>query len=305
MGSLSVVTGAHGFLGRHAARHLSRQGWDVIGLGHGNWPYSEWRAWGLREWHACDVTLETLLVYGKEPDLIVHCAGSASVGFSMMHPLQDYRRTVETTANLLEYVRLHAPKARVVYPSSAGVYGVAERMPIMEDAPLRPLSVYGDHKRLAEELCRSFGRHFGVSGIIVRFFSVYGPELRKQLLWDACNKMRRNETTFPGTGDETRDWLHVKDAAALCQHAGERTSADWPVANGGSGHAVSVKDVLNVLWQEFERHDGPTFSGVSRAGDPKHYQAEVSLAKSWGWVPDVDWRAGVREYVEWFRAEVG
>src|SRR5204862_6555099 len=75
-GNLSVVTGAHGFLGRHAARHLSRQGWDVIGLGHGSWPHSEWRAWGLGEWHACDVTLETLLVYGKETELIGDCAGS-------------------------------------------------------------------------------------------------------------------------------------------------------------------------------------------------------------------------------------
>jgi len=73
-----------------------------------------------------------------------------------------------------------------------------------------------------EDLCLSYAGRWGIRTSVVRLFSVYGPSLRKQLLWDACEKFRRGDNTFAGTGSELRDWLHVKDAAALIATAAER-----------------------------------------------------------------------------------
>lgn len=301
MAGSALVTGAYGFVGRHVARQLARGGWRVIGLGHGAWVREEWQKWGITTWHSADITLDTLIACAGNPDVIMHCAGSGSVGFSINHPYEDFQRTVVTTASVLEFMRLHAQGARLVYPSSAGVYGVAKKLPIVESQALAPVSPYGVHKLIVEEMCRSHAQHFGAAVAIVRLFSVYGVGLRKQLLWDACMKISRGENVFFGGGAETRDWLHVDDAARLLMAAGEHASTACPVVNGGFGQGASVREVLTELFSDFGKSDMPQFSGDARAGDPVNYVADITRACALGWQPKVAWREGVREYAEWFR----
>ena len=157
-----LVTGAHGFIGRHVARFYAKQGWKVSGMGYGYFPEQEQQEWGIVEWHTCDITVETLKKYAGTPDVIIHCAGGSSVGFSLEDPYNDYQCTVNTTLHVLEFVRLYAPYARVVYPSSAAVYGLAENMPIYGNSHLNPVSPYGVHKKIAEELSQSYAKHFGI-----------------------------------------------------------------------------------------------------------------------------------------------
>ena len=298
----ALVTGAYGFIGRHIARRLATAGWHVSGLGHGAWSRDQWRQWGLADWHTADITLESLITYGRDPALIVHCAGSALVGFSVSHPYQDYLRTTHTTAAVLEYVRIYAAQAAVVLMSSAAVYGPAQGFPIGEAAPLRPISPYGVHKRMAEELCQSYARQYEVRAAVVRFFSVYGPGLRKQLLWDACNGLARGEGEFGGTGAERRDWLHVDDGASLVVTAAEHASSSCPIVNGGSGSSPTVREVLEHLAERVDKAGSVRFSGAVRPGDPNRYEADISLARSWGWRPTVDWRSGVDAFASWFKA---
>jgi UDP-glucose 4-epimerase len=301
MAEHALVTGAYGFVGRHVARALAARGTHVVGLGHGSWGRDEWRRWGVAEWHQADVTVETLTTYAGEPDAVFHCAGSGSVAFSMTHPQQDWQRTVASTMSVLEYLRLQRPAARLVIPSSAGVYGVATRMPIATSDPLQPASPYGVHKMMAEELCRSYARHFGLRVALVRLFSVYGVGIRKQLLWDACSKLSQGQFSFAGTGLETRDWLHVDDAAQLMLCAAGRASADCPVVNGGEGQAVRIRDVVELIALQIGAGAQPQFSGQSRAGDPTHYQADVNSALAWGWQPQRDRVREMQAYVDWFK----
>jgi UDP-glucose 4-epimerase len=294
-----VVTGAHGFLGRHVARCLARNGHTVVGIGHGEWPRAEWESWGLSQWHPADVTLQSLVHHAGAPTAIVHCAGSGSVAYSIENPVGDFERTVATTEHVLEFVRLHAPACRVVYPSSAGVYGAVESVPIREDSPTAPISQYGVHKLMAEQAITSHSKNLGTAAAIVRLFSVYGPGLRKQLLWDACRKFAHHDNVFMGTGDEVRDWLHVEDAAELLRAAMEHASAECLTVNGGSGEGATVREVL-VHLGSFFKGEAPSFSGTQRAGDPSRYVAEIASARSWGWQPTRPWKAGVAEYAAWW-----
>jgi UDP-glucose 4-epimerase len=302
---IALVTGAHGTIGRYVASVLAASDWCVVGLGHGRWDFDEQTQWGVTSWHEGDVSLTTLRALEVHPDLIVHCAGSGAVGASLTAPHNDFLRTVATTAAVLEYLRVDCPEAALVYPSSAAVYGIAQSLPMIENHPLRPTSPYGVHKMISEELVRDHARLFGLKASIVRLFSIYGEEFRKQLLWDACRRIQANESIFFGTGDETRDWLHVSDAAELLVRAARFAAPGCPIINGGFGQSVSVREVVTALFRLMGRGDLPSFCGTQRPGDPLHYHADMRQALNWDWQPKISWQDGLARYVSWFKREHG
>ena len=296
-----LITGAAGFIGSHVAAEYAKRGMRVIGLGRSDW--TDWQGHGIAEWHRCEITLDSLVECGGTPDVIVHCAGGSSVGFSVQAPYQDFLQTVQVTAQVLEFMRLHARHAKFVYPSSAAVYGEVKKLPISEETALQPISPYGVYKQMAESLCQLYARQYHLSMSIVRLFSIYGEGLRKQLLWDACNKLSKGESEFYGTGEEVRDWLHVQDATNLLVLAAEYASPACPTLNGGMGEGVYVKDLLQYLSEQLGLSIKPQFSSLAKAGDPNAYVADMAIAKQWGWSPQTKWRSGVAHFAQWFLGE--
>ena len=297
-----LITGANGFIGHYLSMLYAAKGWDVIGIGQEEYPEKEWRKFGLKQWILSDVSIDSLKVIEDNIDLIVHCAGSASVPLSVSDPYLDYQSNVRTTLEVLEYVRTCSPYTKIVLPSSVAVHGEVKQLPIMETDPLKPISPYGVHKKIAEDLCLSYARNFSLSVSIVRLFSVYGPGLRRQILWDACNKANKHDdSAFYGTGNETRDFIHVEDAAELLYLTGEYAVPDGLIVNGGTGVSTAIGDLISEIYLTMNYEVKPDFSMKVKVGDPVHYQADISRARSLGWTPKRDIHQGIRDYVNWFR----
>ncbi|MDR1367775.1 MAG: SDR family oxidoreductase, partial [Candidatus Accumulibacter sp.] len=199
------ITGVFGFLGSWCAAHFSESGFEVVGIGNTNDASRKCPCFDrgtLVGTHEGAVTARALDAAAENfglPHALVHCAGGGSVAFSYDNPREDFLRTVGSTAEVLDFLRRNA-SVRLVYPSSVAVYGKAERVPIAETAHCAPVSPYGVHKHLAEQLCRAYAAQWNLPVAIIRFFSLYGEGLRKQLLWDACRKAAQENFSFFGAG---------------------------------------------------------------------------------------------------------
>lgn len=300
------VTGAKGFIGRHLARRLNRDGINVAGLGHGAWTEEDFDGTGMSHWVNGDVSeagLEVLATKTGVPATVFHLAGGSSVGSSLQAPQEDYQRSVESTARLLEWVRSHAPRARLVMASSAAVYGAGHVSPIRETDALKPFSPYGYHKRVAELLFESYSRNFGLNTVVVRLFSVYGSGLGKQLPWDLCCRLKDGPSriVLAGTGQEERDWLYVQDAVSYLVESSKYAGPDGFIINGGCGIAVTVKEVAEFIRDDWGADTEIDFSGDSRPGDPKYLVADMVSGRSIGLAPETGWRDGMRRYISWFK----
>ena len=301
------LTGAHGFIGHHTSRYLASLGKKVVGLGHGAWATADYEHWGLVDWLNGEVgpaNLDTLASRHGAPEYVIHLAGGSSVGPSFAAPAEDFRRSVVGTSDLAEWVRVHAPQAPIVMASSAAVYGAGHSGPIDEQTRCSPYSPYGFHKHMAELALSSYANSFGLRVACIRFFSVYGPGLRKQLLWDACSKLAQGlpALALGGHGTELRDWLHVEDAARLLFTATAYANTSCPIVNCGTGVGTTVRSIAEQLLHRWNGGTSLSFSGIARTGDPQSLVADNALAQSWGWTPQHDWEAGIAEYVAWFKS---
>lgn len=303
---IALVTGARGFVGRHLSLALHHQGMQVCGIGHGAWTESEREAWGVHYWLNGDVTkrnLDIVLSSVGKPDVVFHLAGGSSVGLSLLTPEEDFHRSVLAAAELLEWARLAVPDSRLVLASSAAVYGAGHSRAIRESDKLAPYSPYGYHKHIAEELFESYGKNFGLNIAIVRLFSVYGQELRKQLLWDACSRLMNDaeRLVLGGTGEEVRDWFHITDAVQLILRVVECANCDGFIVNGGTGIPVTVREIAEKLCASWGMNTRLEFNGVSRQGDPQYLVADIDQSRSLGFHPQTDLDVGIEHYVKWFK----
>ena len=128
------------------------------------------------------------------PAVVFHAIGTGSVGQAADDPSADYERTFKSAEVLTNVLSQLSPATRLIYPSSAAVYGIVPEGPISESAPVSPISEYGKTKLLTETMCRD--RIHGLQLIIARFFSVYGPLQKKLLLWDIAQRLLSGQTAI-------------------------------------------------------------------------------------------------------------
>lgn len=298
-----IVTGAGGFIGSHVVAGLAARGWRVAAAGRQGLDCGKA---DIRRWGQIDrAMLSEIAEQLGQLDAIVHCAGGSSVGASLKDPAADFERTVMSTAHVLEFIRIAAPRTRLVLLSSAAVYGAANVEPLHEDLPKLPISPYGAHKACAENLVASWVEQFGLSATALRLFSVYGPGLRKQLLWELSRRAisGENPLTLFGTGEERRDFLAVADAVELIARAVDPSALPPPVINGGTGHGTSVRELADALIGALGCTTDLRFNGEVKPGDPTTMVADMRRANEFGFTPSVSFEQGLADYAAWVRRE--
>ena len=286
-------------------RELSEHGWRVVGLGTRSPENAPVEV--LAAYHALRLPSPEAvkLVAAISPDVCIHCAGRASVDLSFTDPSGDFEASVMVTANLIEALRTEAPRCRLVFASSAAVYGQPAALPVSEDQAPEPISPYGYHRQLCEALCREYADVYGLPITVARIFSAYGPGLRRQILWDICRRaLAASEVVLRGTGDETRDFLHGHDVGRALVHLALEADGRGEAVNVASGRETRIRDLAELALEHLGVETNLRFTGESHPGNPTNWRANVERLGGLGFSPEVPLVAGVAAYAAWSRAEM-
>jgi UDP-glucose 4-epimerase len=303
-----LVTGGAGYVGAASVDALVSAGHEVVALddlstGHRGAVPS---AVPLSTASFGDEAAVGELLSSAQIDAILHCAARSLVAESVREPSLYYRSNVAGGIALLEAAR-EAGVNRIVFSSSAAVYGVPDATPIDEDALLRPINTYGETKRTFEAAMAAYGTAYGLRSVSLRYFNVAGATERVGEVHDPETHLIPNllhaaesqgePLTLFGSDYETpdgtciRDYIHVADLADAHVRALEATAPDDDrtvealVCNLGSGGGFSVREVLAATEKVVGRPIAHTI-GPRRPGDPPILVASTARAESvLGWRP--------------------
>lgn len=242
-----------------------------------------------------------LLAKCDVPDYIIYLAGGSSVGPSLREPHSDFCLTVPGLSLLLNKMRLEWKKSRLVYVSSAAVYGNAASASTSVAAPRRPVSPYGLHKFLCEELIGYYCREYDLDCMIIRPFSVYGPGLKKQLFWDVFQKMRVGDYSFFGSGQELRDWVYIDDLVEFILDIS--LSPSRGIVNAGTGIGRTVSSAIVEVFRAGGCTAKPHFSDSAKKGDPDSLVACYNEQICYSSLYRTSFEAGIDAYVRWAQGE--
>jgi UDP-glucose 4-epimerase len=302
-----LVTGGAGFIGSHLVDRLLEEDFAVTALDNMSTGMltNVARHMGKGDFALVKADIRNSQVLCEEVKrcrYAFHLAAVADVQKSVRDPLLTDQINVVGTLNLLEACR-HADVDLVVYASSCAVYGNAGKKSVREDAPLEPLSPYGASKLAAEKYCLAFHRTYGLPVVCLRFFNVYGPRQRSGPYGGVINKfVRRLMHSRPpiiyGDGEQTRDFVNIKDAVEACILSLRKRNAMGKAINIGSGRCTTINQLAKELAILIGKKDMKPLYRPARLGEVRHSLADITLArKALGYQPSVALREGLQEYV--------
>lgn len=290
-----LIVGSKGFIGSHLVNYFQNRENDV-------WQCDVIADYKTSQYIQIDASNSDFnVVFQRQAyDVCINCSGAASVPDSLNNPYRDFLLNAVNVYAMLNAIRLHSPSCRFINLSSAAVYGNPQVLPVTEDASIAPMSPYGRHKVMAESICREFVEEFGLRTCSLRIFSAYGKGLCKQIFWDMNRKMTdSNDALFWGTGEETRDFVHVQDIAQAVELVINNAKFQGESINIANGISTTIKEAVN-LFAKLKGYKGKiNFNGTVRDGDPRFWQADISILTSWGYRPTVTLENGLIEYIEW------
>ena len=289
----AIVTGGAGFIGSNLVDALIEKGMDVSvidDLSAGKKVNVNPKA----KLHVVDIkdksSLEDIF---KGGEFVFHAAALPRVQHSIDDPLETHSVNVTGTLNLLDISAKKNVKKFVFFSSSA-VYGDKEGEPMVETDEPKPKSPYALHKYISEEYCKLFSEVYGLPTVSLRYFNVYGerqdPEGAYALVIAKFLDLRKKgkKLTITGDGEQTRDFVNVKDVVKANILAARSELVSGEVLNIGSGRAVSVNRIAQLIGGEVEYTD-PRF-------EPRHTLSDSKVAEELlGWKPTVSIEEGIKE----------
>ncbi len=233
----------------------------------------------------------------RQVEYVFHLAANVGNIRSIKDPFFDMDVNIRGTLNVLDACR-ESGVQRVVYSSSAAIFGEAKYLPVDEDHPLHPESPYAVSKLAAEKYCFAFYKVHGVPTTCIRYFNVYGPRQDTSEYANAIaiflGKAKRGGTiTVYGDGEQTRDFINVGDVAMANVYAAARPEAVGQIFNIATGKATSITQIIALI-REVSGRENPVVHAAPRAGEVRHSRANTDKVKKLlGYEPQVSLKEGL------------
>lgn len=305
-----LVTGGAGFIGSHLARHLVNEGHEVVvldNLSTGRRENFADVADKLRFVEGSITELETVRGCCQGVDCVFHQAALPSVPRSVADPLTSDEHNIGGTLRVFWGAHLEGVR-RVVYAASSSIYGDTEELPKHEGMQPRPMSPYAVNKRVSELYGAVFNNLYGLNTIGLRYFNVFGPRQDPNSQYAAVVPkfitafLQGIAPTIHGDGGQSRDFTYIQNVVeanmAACNATPEAGGRSYNVALGGR---ITVEDLCLRIRDLLGTEIDPVYD-AARAGDVRHSQAAVELAKEYlGFEPSVSLAEGLKRTVDWYQ----
>ena len=309
-GKRVLVTGAAGFIGSHTVDRLITEGHEVLGIDNlstgAETNLDQTLASPRFSLERADITESGVFdssVAQFCPDAIIHLAALVSVPRSESDPKLNYRLNVGATHEVCEAARNRGVK-RIVFASSAAVYGECSELPLSESTPAKPISQYGYAKRISEQILASYDDSYGISTVSFRYFNVYGPRQDPESPYSGVvsifsDRFREGKAVIVnGDGSQSRDFVYVGDVAKANTIAATTERPVSGIFNCATGVSTTLLDLIAALKDHYPGADAPEHRD-DRAGDIKHSLGEASAIKeAFGFVPETPFPLGLKSLLD-------
>lgn len=298
-----LVTGGAGFIGSHVVDKLIEQGLPVVvidDLSTGSIANLNPEA----KFYQVDIGSPQIgvILEKEKPELVFHLAAQISVKESFKDPCFDATVNILGSLNLFEHCRKHKVK-KIIFASTAAVYGDVSKLPIGEDNPGNPLSPYGISKYTVERYLKTYQKEFDLDFTILRFANVYGPRQNPGgeagVVSVFINEFLNGRVpVIFGNGKQTRDLIYVEDVAEAGLFAISKGSSE--IINISTGQEVEINKLFHILADIFLKKVLPVY-GTKREGDIQRSSLANDLSHEiLGWYPKTELHRGLNKTVEYF-----
>lgn len=316
------ITGIAGFIGFHAALKLHQEGCDVVGIDNFNAYYNPDlkrarvvhlpKTVNVIEGDIAESDDFIPMVLAEQPDVVLHLAAQAGVRYSLENPLAYGRTNLVGHLNVLEACRALDGLSRLVYASSSSVYGGHDKTPFSENEPVKPpVSLYAATKQADELLSSTYSHLYDIEQIGLRFFTVYGPWGRPDMAYWLFSDAILNGRPIDvfNNGDLKRDFTHVDDiidgiaSVVLKKPNFEGFERPHRVYNIGNNQPETLMDFISILEAELGQEAQKNFKPMQPGDVYETYADIAAIAKDYGFQPKTSLVDGLKEFVDWFKAE--
>ncbi|MED1203678.1 NAD-dependent epimerase/dehydratase family protein [Heyndrickxia acidicola] len=293
-----LVTGGAGFIGSHTVDLLVESGYDVLVIDN--------LCTGKKENISTKAAFFNLDINSKEveqvfcefqPDILIHLAAQVKVSISLGDPFRDAMENIMGTIRLLSYCDKYGVQ-KVIFASSAAVYGENHQLPLKESAAASPVSFYGVSKSTCESYIRLFNHYNKLPFTILRYANVYGPrqtaDAEGGIVSIFLNNIAENKPlVIYGDGEQTRDFIFVKDVAKA--NVAAITKGDNEIINLGTETNTSINRLSYMCRDILKCNIVPSYESA-RAGDiPNSFLANSKAKKLLNWIPSYTLEEGLKE----------
>jgi UDP-glucose 4-epimerase len=267
-----LITGGSGFVGSHMVKKFSENDNEVtiFDISEPRFELNE-----KTNFIKGDIfNIDSLKAIVEKNNVVVHLIGLADSSAAQKNPQKSFLLNVVSLQNILEAARL-AENKKIVFPSSAAVYGITEELPIKENFHHQPTNIYSWHKVLCEKMIQSYQKNYGINYVILRFFNVYGKG-NEGVIGIFIEKAKKGELIESYGPFQYRDFIYAGDVAEAVYRAVAYEKSVNRIINIGSGKGIQIREILNMVCEMF-----PNAKWEEKQADFTMYDsiADITLAK--------------------------